>query len=91
MTDVVAGSARTLEDPLAESLRIIDATERHGLLVRLMGGMAIRAHAPDWTARTRRIEVDMDFATRSRDRMAFYYRRSQGVDLDAIHAEIPAD
>ena len=43
-----------------------------GLLVRLMGGMAIRAHAPDWPARTRRVEVDLDFATRCKDRGAFY-------------------
>jgi hypothetical protein len=66
------GDARTLQDPLAESLRIVDIAAMRGLLVRLMGGMAIRAHAPDWPARTRRVEVDLDFATRSRDRGAFY-------------------
>ena len=66
------GDARTLQDPLAESLRIVDIAAHRGLLVRLMGGMAIRAHAPDWPARTRRVEVDLDFATRSRDRGAFY-------------------
>ena len=66
MTDsVAADGTRTLEDPLAEALRIVDAADRQGLLVRLMGGMAIRAHAPDWTHRTRRVEVDLDFATRS--------------------------
>ena len=68
----VTGDARTLADPLAESLRIVEAADARGLTVRLMGGMAIRAHAPDWTARTRRTEVDLDFATTSRDRAAFY-------------------
>jgi len=34
--------------------------------------MAVRAHAPDWTHRTRRVEVDLDFATRSRDRAGVY-------------------
>src|SRR4029077_2301731 len=46
-----AGGRRTPADPLAESLRIVDVADRQGLLVRLMGGMAIRAHAPDWPAR----------------------------------------
>ena len=68
----VTGDPQTLADPLAESLRIVEAADAHGLTVRLMGGMAIRAHAPDWTARTRRTEVDLDFATTSRDRAAFY-------------------
>lgn len=66
------GDLRTLQDPLAESMRIVDLADQRGLQVRLMGGMAIRAHAPDWPARTRRIEVDLDFATRSKDRIAFY-------------------
>jgi hypothetical protein len=61
---------QTLEDPLAEALRIVDAADQRGLLLRLMGGMAVRAHAPDWTHRTRRREVDLDFATRSKDRAA---------------------
>jgi hypothetical protein len=68
----VTGDPRTLADPLEESLRIVDAADARGLTVRLMGGMAIRAHAPAWTARTRRTEVDLDFATTSRDRSAFY-------------------
>ena len=66
------GDLRTLQDPLAESMRIVDLADQRGLQVRLMGGMAIRAHAPYWPARTRRIEVDLDFATRSKDRIAFY-------------------
>ncbi len=76
----------TLQDPLAESLRVVEAAERKGLLVRLMGGMAIRAHAPDWPARTRRVEVDLDFATRSRDRAAFYTLLSaEGYTPDKRH------
>ena len=66
------GDLRTLQDPLDEALRVVDLANKRGLLVRLMGGMAIRAHAPDWPARTRRVEVDLDFATRGKDRGAFY-------------------
>ena len=47
-----------------------------------MGGMAIRAHAPDWPARTRRVEVDLDFATRGKDRGAFY----ELLDDRGLHA-----
>jgi hypothetical protein len=80
------GDARTLQDPLAESLRIVDVADRRGLLVRLMGGMAVRAHAPDWPARTRRVEVDLDFATRSRDRVAFYeLLAAEGYTPDKRH------
>ncbi len=88
MTDGGASDdgTRTLADPLAESLRIVDAADRQGLLVRLMGGMAIRAHAPDWPARTRRVEVDLDFATRSRDRGAFYQLlEAEGYTPDKRH------
>jgi hypothetical protein len=77
---------RTLADPLAESLRVVDIADRQGLLVRLMGGMAIRAHAPDWPARTRRVEVDLDFATRARDRGAFYeLLTAEGYTADKRH------
>lgn len=80
------GDARTLPDPLAEALRVVDLAEGRGLLVRLMGGMAIRAHAPDWPARTRRVEVDLDFATRSRDRGAFYeLLAAEGYTPDKRH------
>jgi hypothetical protein len=77
---------RTLEDPLAEALRIVDAANGRGLLVRLMGGMAVRAHAPDWTHRTRRREVDLDFATRSKDRAAvFKLLEAEGYTPDKRH------
>lgn len=82
----VTGDSRTLADPLAEALRIVDAADERGLLVRLMGGMAIRAHAPDWPARTRRVEVDLDFATRSHDRGAFYeLLATEGYTPDKRH------
>ena len=68
----VTGEPRTLADPLEESLRIIEVADGRGLMLRLMGGMAIRAHAPRWPARTRRVEVDLDFATTSKDRSAVY-------------------
>ena len=68
----VGPQPRTLPDPLDEALRVVHLADERKLLVRLMGGMAIRAHAPEWPARTRRVEVDLDFATRSRDRSAFY-------------------
>lgn len=68
----VTGPAGTLDDPLAESLRLVELARARGLTLRLMGGMAVRAHAPRWPARTRRTEVDLDFATTSKDRSAVY-------------------
>jgi hypothetical protein len=65
-------TAQTLDEPLAEALRIVDLADARGLQVRLMGGMAVRAHSPGWTHRTRRVEVDLDFATRGKDRPAFF-------------------
>jgi hypothetical protein len=48
--------------------------------------MAVRAHAPDWLARTRRKEVDLDFCCRSRDRSAFYeLLESEGYTPDRQH------
>jgi hypothetical protein len=80
------GEPRTLQDPLAESMRIVDLADKRGLQVRLMGGMGIRAHAPDWPARTRRVEVDLDFATRSKDRRAFYeLLEAEGYTPDKRH------
>src|SRR5690349_10061739 len=77
---------RTLEDPLAEALRIVAAADRKGILLRLMGGMAVRAHAPEWTHRTRRREVDLDFATRGKDRKAaFALLEREGYTPDKRH------
>jgi hypothetical protein len=81
-----SNTTRTLEDPLAEALRIVDAANQRGLLLRLMGGMAVRAHAPDWTHRTRRREVDLDFATRGKDRAAvFKLLEAEGYTPDKRH------
>ena len=63
-------AGRTLEDPLAEALRIIDLACGAGLQVRLMGGLAFHARAPEWTARIDRSGRDIDLATRSNDRKA---------------------
>ncbi len=80
------GRGITLDDPLAEALRIVDSANARGLLLRLMGGMAVRAHAPDWTHRTRRVEVDLDFATRARDRPAVYQLlEAEGYTPDRRH------
>jgi hypothetical protein len=79
-------SARTLEDPLAESLRIVRVADERGLLLRLLGGMAVRAHSPAWPARTRRVEADLDFATRGRDRAAVYQLlEAEGYTPDKRH------
>ena len=78
--------SRTLEDPLAEALRIVAAAERDGLMLRLMGGMAVRSHAPGWTHRTRRVDVDIDFATRSKDRKSvFALLEREGYTPDRRH------
>lgn len=83
---VPAEVSQTLADPLAEALRVVDLADARGLQVRLLGGMAVRAHAPDWTARTRRTEVDLDFATRSKDRAAFFaLLESAGYTADKRH------
>jgi hypothetical protein len=81
-----ADTVQTLADPLAEALRMVDVAEERGLLLRLMGGMAVRAHAPDWTHRTRRVEVDLDFVTRGRDRAAVYQLlETEGYTPDRRH------
>jgi hypothetical protein len=79
-------TAKTLEDPLAEALRVVDVAARRGLVIRLLGGMAVRAHSPSWPARTRRKEVDIDFATRSKDRAAVYrLLEDEGYTPDKRH------
>jgi hypothetical protein len=58
----------TLQDPLAEALRLIDTATAAGLQVRLMGGLAFHAKVSSWTARIERERRDIDLATRARDR-----------------------
>ncbi|HEU4572356.1 MAG TPA: hypothetical protein VFR93_06690, partial [Candidatus Limnocylindrales bacterium] len=67
-TAAVPAGSRTLRDPLAEALRIIELGDRAGIEVRLMGGLAFHALCREWTARIDRDGRDMDLATRSRDR-----------------------
>jgi hypothetical protein len=59
---------RTLADPLAEALRLIGLADAQGSILRLMGGLAFHARAPDWKARVERERRDIDLATASRDR-----------------------
>jgi hypothetical protein len=85
-TETEPRTAKTLEDPLAEALRVVDVAAQQGLVLRLLGGMAVRAHSPSWPARTRRTEVDIDFATRSKDRAAVYrLLEGEGYTPDKRH------
>ena len=59
-----------LADPLAEALRLIGLADAHGAMLRLMGGLAFHARAPEWTAGVERERRDIDLATTSRDRKA---------------------
>jgi hypothetical protein len=60
----------TLSDPLAEALRLVALATGRGIQVRLMGGLAFHARAPEWTAMVDRKRRDIDLATRSKDRKA---------------------
>lgn len=57
-----------LDDPLAEARRLIALASASGLQVRLMGGLAFHAQAPEWTARIERARRDIDLATSSSSR-----------------------
>jgi len=61
-------SGATLQNPLAEALRLIGLADAAGLQVRLMGGLSFHARCPAWTARIERDGRDIDLATRSQDR-----------------------
>lgn len=76
-------SPSTLEDPLQEALRLVALADARGLRVRLMGGLAFHAKAPEWTARISRGRRDIDLATRSSDRKALAeLLASQGYAAD---------
>lgn len=68
MPDPDGAESPTLRDPLEEALRLISVAAARGLVVRLMGGLAFHAQAPDWTARVDRERRDIDLATTARDR-----------------------
>jgi hypothetical protein len=57
-----------LDDPLAEALRLVEVAGQAGVEVRLMGGLAFHARAPEWTARVERTRRDIDLATSSSHR-----------------------
>jgi hypothetical protein len=61
------GRSQTEADPLAEARRIVQLTQRDGLEVRLMGGLAFHVLCPDWKAPIERERRDIDLATRGRD------------------------
>jgi hypothetical protein len=60
---------QTLEDPVAEALRLVGIAKTRNIVVRLMGGLAFHACSPDWSAPAERPGRDIDLATRGRDRM----------------------
>ena len=65
MQTIVNAASGTLDDPLAEARRLIALASASGVQVRLMGGLAFHAQAPDWTARIERTRRDIDLATSS--------------------------
>jgi hypothetical protein len=80
------GDPGTLPDPLDEALRLIALADDRGLLVRLMGGLAFRAQAPAWIAGQRRVDCDIDFAIRGRDRKSLTeLLKSAGYVADTRH------
>jgi hypothetical protein len=66
----MSSTSRIDPDPLAEARRLIALARDRGAVLRLMGGLAFHALAPDWTARIDRERRDIDLATRTRDRKA---------------------
>ena len=66
--DGATNGVRTLVDPLAEALRLIELAGERRMTVRLMGGLAFHAQAPEWRARTLREGRDIDLAIRGADR-----------------------
>ena len=71
------------DDPLQEALRLVAAARTSGLHVRLMGGLAFHARAPEWTALVERRRRDIDLATRKKDsRPLAELMRSEGYTPD---------
>jgi hypothetical protein len=76
----------THQDPLEEALRLIGFATERGLQVRLMGGLAFHAVAPEWRAPIDREGRDIDLATRSRDRKGLMELLSEsGYTADRRH------
>jgi hypothetical protein len=66
--DAPDGARATLEDPLAEAVRLVDLADARGLLVRMMGGLAFQARVPTWRAPAPRPRRDIDLATNRANR-----------------------
>jgi hypothetical protein len=61
-------SSTPLADPLAESSRILDAAEQHGVTLRAAGGVGVATLCPSaLKPPLRRFYQDIDFVSRSRD------------------------
>ena len=58
------------DDPLAEARRLIAAAAERNVVLRLLGGLAVHAQVPSWTAPIERRGRDIDFATRGTQRQA---------------------
>jgi hypothetical protein len=71
ISPAVEPTRATLDDPLAEALRVIRLADDAGLQVRLMGGLSFHARCPDWTAQIGRDGRDIDLVTRTKDRKPF--------------------
>jgi hypothetical protein len=83
--ETTSSDPRTLDDPLAEALRLVDLSETRGLVVRLLGGLAFRAQSPGWP-RDGRPDPDIDLAVRARDRVALMtLLEAEGYRGDSQH------
>ena len=58
------GAADPLADPVSEAKRVVEAARRAGLLVRVLGGVAVRMQAPSETPLLPRSIGDIDLAIR---------------------------
>lgn len=61
-------AARTVDDPLDEALRLIELTEKAGVVIRLLGGVAVRARVPTLSPNVRPPGRDFDLVTSLRFR-----------------------
>ncbi len=69
--DATQAASTSWSDPLAEATRVIDAAQRHGITLRVSGGVAVALRCP--SARTEPLSrpyQDIDFVLRSRETAA---------------------
>ncbi|HEX3509452.1 MAG TPA: hypothetical protein VHW94_13800, partial [Candidatus Dormibacteraeota bacterium] len=60
--DAAAGVALPLADPVLEAKRVVESAAKAGLTVRILGGVAVRMHAPSETPLPPRSVGDIDLA-----------------------------